>query len=55
MPLLHNRVNRKELKARMLADPTPRTTLSFYRYYPIPDPAAFRDALYTAWHAMGVF
>lgn len=55
MPLLHNRVNRKELKARMLADPTPRTTLSFYRYYSIPDPAAFRDALYTAWHAMGVF
>ena len=44
--LLHNRVNREELKKRMLADTRPYTTLSFYRYHPIEDPQAFRDALY---------
>jgi UPF0176 protein len=44
--LLHNRVNREELKARMLADKRPYTTISFYRYYPIENPQIFRDTLY---------
>lgn len=44
--LLHNRVNREELKARMLADKRPYTTISFYRYHPIQNPASFRDSLY---------
>lgn len=46
--LLHNRVNREELKARMLADKRPYTTISFYRYYPIANPAEFRDSLYVS-------
>lgn len=43
---LHNRVSRKELKERIQNDPTPRTTLSFYCYFKIEDPAAFRNFLY---------
>ncbi|MCL6409214.1 hypothetical protein EXT70_26745, partial [Dickeya dadantii] len=35
MPVLHNRVSNKELKARMLAETEPRTTVSFYKYFTI--------------------
>lgn len=43
---LHNRVSRKELKERIQNDPTPRTTISFYCYFRIDDPVAFRNMLY---------
>ena len=46
MAQLHNRVSRKELKEAIVNDPTPRTTISFYNYYPIPEPEQFRDYLY---------
>lgn len=51
---LHNRVSRKELKERILQDPTPRTTISFYCYFRIEDPALFRDELYRDFAALGV-
>ena len=54
MSFLHNRVNRKELKLKALADNTPRRTLSFYRYLPIASPAALRDEWYGSFSAMGV-
>lgn len=54
MPFLHNRVNRRELQERMKADKTPRVTLSFYRYFHIQDPEAYRDARYAEWDALGV-
>jgi UPF0176 protein len=44
--LLHNRVNREELKKRMLADPRPYTTISFYKYHQIGNVPLFRDHLY---------
>jgi UPF0176 protein len=43
---LHNRVNKTEMKERLYAETEPRTTFSFYRYFEIPDPKAFRDELY---------
>ncbi|MFY3758336.1 hypothetical protein ACOYYH_23190, partial [Escherichia coli] len=46
MPVLHNRISNEELKARMLAETEPRTTVSFYKYFTIDDPKAFRDSLY---------
>ncbi|MBX9785012.1 MAG: rhodanese-related sulfurtransferase [Chitinophagaceae bacterium] len=46
MALLHNRISRRELKERILQDTTPRTTISFYCYFKIDDPAAFRNILY---------
>lgn len=54
MASLHNRVSRRELKERIQNDPTPRTTLSFYCYFRIGEPAAFRDALYRQLSELGV-
>ncbi len=55
MPVLHNRVNNEELKQRMLAETEPRTTVSFYKYFPVADPVAFRNNLYTRLSALKVF
>lgn len=55
MPVLHNRVSNTELKARMLAHSEPRTTISFYKYFTIAQPADFRDALYQAFTELEVF
>jgi UPF0176 protein len=46
MAQLHNRISRKELKERIQNDPTPRTTISFYCYFKIEDPNAFRNQWY---------
>jgi UPF0176 protein len=51
---LHNRVNAEELRERIKNDPTPRTTLSFYRYVILENPQELRDALYKAWFPLGV-
>ena len=51
---LHNRVNRRDLKARMQTSPEPRLTLSFYKYFQIADPHAFRDQLYQVYSELGV-
>jgi len=55
MPVLHNKVSNEELKARMLAETTPRTTISFYKYFNIEDPQQFRDELYVQFEALKVF
>ncbi len=55
MAILHNRISRKELKERILKDPTPRTTISFYCYFKIDEPAVFRDTLYKEFSALGVY
>lgn len=47
--LLHNRINRKELEARLMMEPFKRVTLSFYRYIIISNPQEFRDRLYQVW------
>ena len=39
----------------MLAETEPRTTVSFYKYFTIDDPQAFRDALYVALTKLKVF
>lgn len=46
MPVLHNRVSQEELKRRLMEENEPRTTISFYQYFAIPDPQVFRDTLY---------
>ncbi|MDP4249154.1 MAG: rhodanese-related sulfurtransferase [Bacteroidota bacterium] len=55
MAPLHNRISQKELKQRLLEETEPRTTISFYRYFPIADPKAFRDELYLALSALQIF
>ncbi len=53
--MLHNRINSQEMKARMLAETEPRTTVSFYKYFPIAAPQAFRDELWARLSAEKVF
>jgi UPF0176 protein len=55
MGVLHNRVSQKELKERLYEEKIPRKTISFYQYFPIPDPQSFRDELYKALNALKVF
>ena len=55
MALLHNRVNQDELKLLLDEETEKRITISFYRYFPIPDPRAFRDELYRQLNALKVF
>ncbi len=55
MAALHNRISQKELKQRLLQEAEPRATISFYHYFPIDDPKAFRDFLYQNLNALKVF
>ncbi|HEV7333562.1 MAG TPA: rhodanese-related sulfurtransferase [Flavisolibacter sp.] len=55
MAVLHNRVSQKELKQRLLEEKEPRTTISFYHYFPIADPQQFRDQLYLNLEKLSVF
>ena len=55
MSVLHNRVSNQELKQKLYEESFPRTTISFYQYFSIQDPQAFRDELYRAFNAMKVF
>lgn len=54
MPL-HNRVSQSELKERLYKETEPRKTISFYKYFPIPEPQRFRDELYSTLNALNVF
>lgn len=55
MATLHNRVSRKLLKEKAMADQTPRITLSFYCYFHIEDPKQFRDDWYYKLNSIQVF
>ena len=55
MSVLHNRVSNQELKQKLYEETFPRTTISFYQYFPIQDPQLFRDEIYRALNAMKVF
>jgi UPF0176 protein len=55
MALLHNRVSQQELKKKLYEENVPRTTISFYQYFTIEDPSAFRDELYVALNQLQVF
>lgn len=47
--ILHNRVNRNELREKLMKEPFHRITLSFYRYFNIENPEEYRDQLYLMW------
>ena len=55
MSVLHNRISNKELKEKLYEETFPRTTISFYQYFVIQNPAVFRDELYKAFTALQVF
>lgn len=54
MAQLHNRISRKELKEKILNDPTSRITISFYCYFRIEEPDLFRNQLYKELKALDV-
>ena len=55
MSVLHNRISNKELKEKLYEENFPRTTISFYQYFTIQDPLAFRDELYKCLNLLQVF
>jgi len=55
MKRLHNKVNKEELKRKMLESNVPRTTLSFYKYAHISSPEIFRNELYKTLEEVEVF
>jgi UPF0176 protein len=54
MAQLFNRISREELRLKIEQDNTPRTTLSFYKYFNIETPQEFRDELWKNFTALGV-
>ena len=55
MSVLHNRISNKDLKEKLYQENFPRTTISFYQYFTIQDPLAFRDELYKGLNELQVF
>lgn len=55
MAILHNRVSQEELRQKLYEETIPRTTISFYQYFPIADPKQFRDEMYVALEKLKVF
>lgn len=51
---LRNKVNRELLRQQIQNDPTPRTTISFYRYVKLENVHTLRDTLWTEWNELGV-
>lgn len=51
---LYNLVDAQVLREKIQSDPTPRTTLSFYKYYQIKDVPGFRDTFYEMLDAIDV-
>ena len=51
---LHNKIDSRLLKEKMRSAPEDRTTISFYKYHQIADPAAFRNELYKNFEALNV-
>ncbi len=52
---LYNRVNKKELRKKVAAEPFRRITMSFYRYVHIDEPEKLRDELYAYWDSLKVY
>ena len=51
---LHNKMDSRLLKEKMRSASEDRTTISFYKYHQIADPAAFRNELYKNFEALNV-
>ncbi|HEC42720.1 MAG TPA: rhodanese-related sulfurtransferase [Bacteroides sp.] len=53
--LLHNRVNKEELKRKLSEEVFSRKTISLYRYFEIIDPLEYRNDLYKKWSTLNCF
>ncbi len=52
---LYNRINKEELKKRLMEEPFQRKTISFYKYHYLENPQEFRDSIYREWDALHCF
>lgn len=52
---LHNRINKVELKKKLMEEPFKRITLSYYRYIIIEDPKSSRDEMFAAFQHLNIF
>lgn len=55
MAVLHNRISHKELREKMLNETFKRITISFYKYFAIADPQAYRDEMYEVFAELNIF
>lgn len=55
MSILYNRVNRDEMRKRLMEEPFKRVTLSFYRYVILDDAETMRNTLWREWNKFSVF
>ena len=55
METLHNKIDKRVLKARLESEPVDRTTLSFYQYYQLGNPSFFRNHFYSGLNNLDVF
>ena len=51
---LYNIVDSDVLRERIREEAEPRTTLTFYRYFPVPDVPAYRDRMYAAFEDLSI-
>ena len=49
---LYNKINREELRAKLMEETFQRKTISFYRYFYLDTPQEFRDQIYQDWFAL---
>ena len=52
---LHNRINRNDLKKRLMEETFSRRTISFYKYHYLGKPQEFRDSIYQDWFSLDCF
>ena len=52
---LHNKINKKELKKKLMEETFSRKTISFYRYFYLENPQEFRDDIYHDWFSLNCF
>lgn len=52
---LYNRVNKEELKERLLKETFQRRTISFYKYHYLENPQEFRDNIFHDWFELDCF
>jgi UPF0176 protein len=52
---LHNKINKEELKKKLVEESFSRKTISFYRYFYLENPQEFRDEIYSDWVSLGCF
>jgi len=53
--MLENRIDKKILKEKLYQEVFKRSTISFYKYFPIQHPQEFRNELYRVWSVMNCF